>query len=559
MEVRNALSVLFIMVMFSLFTLPCSGYEQKQGYLESADLVAEVLGDRNISGLDTIQFVISNVASNVAGYTGDAYNVTIWLEGAGENLENHSNVEVISGKAFFERIPASSIFELSFPVLVKSNISMKFNLTVPVNLTLHITYYKMRFYPTLTQNSTQNSTGLYNLTRNSAQNLTQNSVQNPVKTPNRNLTSNLTFERVEKQMRFTFNIVPPSLPKIEVIASKETFYAGEPSNLQIYLVNDGSLARNVTARLISQSLRILPKFSVIPAIPSAYPTSIVFQIEKETPGNVVVGLNLSYEYFNGTKWVERKERQNLLLRFENRSRDVLDFPDRLEMRKDEKKKLSIQVFNPYEYPIVLKLELRPDQGIVLERKRFYVELMPGETRSVSLGVTARDAGERKIEVNSYLTVLAPYQKEESFGGSLRISITPEPELEVRAVNSLTSEKEDQVLKLLVKNTGEMARDIRITLKPSVGIPVRIHDTFVEELRKGEERTVKFRVDVGRLPPQNYSMEAVILYRDPQGNVVEKNTIFSVSVLPASEFRIEHAEIVGILVVILLLALIAKRK
>jgi len=542
---RPLVIAVFLILILILITSSASAYSEEP---MEPNLVAEVIGGRSISGMDTVQFVISNLGLDLGaerhhcGYA-DAYNVTIWLEG-------NKSIKVITNKTFFERIPQSSVFEISFLVLAKPNVSGR------ENLILHMEYYKLNFLNSnqnLGQNLTQNST-------HSNQSLAQNLNQ----TLNQNLTFNFTFEKVEKQASFMFKIVPLSSPKIKAIIKKERFYASEINNLRIYLINEGGLARNVTAKLASQNLSVFPDFAIISALPSAATVPVTFQIKKETR-NAVVSLNLSYEYFNGTEWIVGKEQQNLLLKFENRKDEILSIPDKLEVERGEKGDVSFYVFNPYEYPITLSLELKSDSGITFKQKRIFLRLIPGETKLLPLDFEVDDKAKFErigVKIDGSITILSPYPKDERFSRILWVEIKPEPEFEVRAVNPIFSGKENQILEISIKNTGETAENIRIILKPAIGIPLKLHDTFIEKLGKGEEKIVKFRVDVGDLPPQNYAMEALMFYKDLQGEELKKDIVFSVNVLAgSSEFGIEneHAEILGILVVILILAFVARRK
>lgn len=441
------------------------------------DFSAEVLGSKNISGLDAIQFLIKS--GNVS-----AYNVSITLEGG-------KNVEIISNKTFFEFINASSVFDVAFPFFVSNKTEGE------ENLTLQIEYY---IY--------QNSTG-------------------PV---------------LERQtFNFTFNAIPPSTPRIKVIG--EEVYPGK--NFRIFLTNEGGLARNVTI-----TGNFYPKLAIIPVLPSKMTVPLTFYYPNSEE---ILILNLSYEYFDGG-WKKGEESQRILLRFEDKAKGVLSLPAEVEVKKG-RGNLTLYIFNPYLYPIDLTLESE-----IFRQKIPVGWLNPGESKVLTLefetderfGLEGNvESVERKVEITGLLTILSPVPRKESFSRELLLKTIIEPKFEVWAKNNLLP-NEEQILEVSIKNIGRDARNVRVILEPAFGIAVKTREALIDKIRSGEEKTLKFEVSVGDLPPQSYAIQALIAFGES-----EKSAIFAVNVLPGKPSFDDFSHL-AILIAILILAILAKK-
>jgi len=415
-----------------------------------------------------------------------AYNVSISLESEGVE----EKVKLFLNETFFEFVNASSTFEVSFPLLVN-----EVNETERTNLTLRIDYF---------------------------------------------VYTNSIARKKQETFNFTFFLLPPSVPKIKASVDGIQGKSVYGKHFRIYLTNEGALARNVT---ISGNFQ--PEFALIPSIPPGVTVPLTLYGLEDT---VYLVINLSYEYFNGT-WVKKTETQRIPLRFDDETKNVLNLPGEIVVRKG-KGSIAAYAFNPYVYPIDVLIESELFGEVPLGR------LKPGESKALSLNFEIKKKFDRKrVKINGTVTILSPMPRRESFSKELFLITETEPEFEIRAKNDLLS-NEEQILELSIKNTGKSTGNVRIILKPSFGIALKTKEAFIDELKSGEESDLKFRVSVGDLPPQSYALIASISC----DGCDERTVVFGVDVLPnppANELKSELSYFV-IAAAILLLAFLARK-
>ena len=243
-----------------------------------------------------------------------------------------------------------------------------------------------------------------------------------------------------------------------------------------------------------------------------------------------------------------------MLRFEDKAKGVLSLPAEVEVKKG-RGNLTLYVFNPYPYPVDLTLESE-----IFRQKIPVGWLNPGESKVLTLefetdgrfGLEGNvESVERKVEITGLLTILSPVPRKESFSRELLLKTIIEPKFEVWAKNNLLP-NEEQILEVSIKNIGRDARNVRVILEPAFGIAVKTREALIDEIRSGEEKTLKFEVSVGDLPPQSYAIQALIAFGES-----EKSAIFAVNVLSGKSSFDDFSHL-AILIAILILAILAKK-
>ncbi|AEA46469.1 COG1361 S-layer family protein [Archaeoglobus veneficus] len=451
-----------------------------------------------------------------------AYNVTLWLEG-------DEGIDVKTDRVRIPVLPSASFQPGYASRTVTFLISVSPDAVGKHTLKLHVSYERARIIDV-----TGNISGIYDVV--------------------------YYYIKEEKVIPIEVEVCQSSKPILKAFPVKSRMYTNEVSQLVLQIANEGNgVARNVEVKL-SGDLDVLdPKTAYAATIPpsTSVPVSFSVKSDKETCS---VRVEMSYEYFDGLKWVRGVDEDTVQLFFEPSSAAITISWGDNEVVRGQKGLLDLYIMNSLSYPVsALVIQLEEPDGVDLKINSILVGFLnPGEVRAVKIPFEVDDEakfGYRTINVSGTFRQ-AIYPSVESLHTSIPVYIKPEPDFEIVSDQVVYAGEDNQIVEVRIVNNGGDAKDIHALLKPSPGILVKVPDAFIESLKSGESKTLKFKVDVDEdvIPGTKYRVMVELTSEDLNGDEQKETEYFYVRV----EEKGGH-EYVLVLILALVLAAIAVYK
>ncbi len=445
-----------------------------------------------------------------------AYNVTLWLEG-------DEGIDVKTGRIRIPVLPPASR-TVTFLISVSPDAVGKHTLK------LHVSYEKVRVIDVSGNISESYDVSYY-------------------------------YEKEEKVIPIGVEVCQSSKPILKAFLVRSKMYKNEVSQLVLQIANEGyGVARNVEVKLSGDLVVLDPKVAYVATIPpsTSVPVSFSVRSDKET---CIVRVEMSYKYFDGLKWVRGVDEDTIQLSFKPSSAAITISWGDNELVRGQKGVLDLYFMNSLSYPVsALVIQLEEPDSVDLKVDRILVGVLnPGEVRAVKIPFEVDDEakfGYRTINISGTFRQTI-YPSAESFHALIPIYIKPEPDFEIVCDQVVYAGEDNQIVEVRIINNGGDAKDIHAFLKPSLGILVKVPDAFIESLKSGESKTLKFKVDVDEdvIPGTKYRIAVEITSKDLKGDEWKETEYFYVRV----EEKKGYWYVLALILILVLVAVVVYRR